>query len=96
MDELNKKYPRHLVDQFKVLQMVIRNHPDYLEEALETVKTLNMISANDFRDIAFTLHKESESQTKQVSVESSKYQKYKAAERSEDYYIRLLSGGKTS
>lgn len=96
LDELNKKYPRHLVDQFKVLQMVIRNHPDYIEEALETVKALNMISANDFRDIAFTLHKESQTQTKQVSVESSKYQQYKASERSEDYYIRLLSGGKTS
>lgn len=95
LDELNKKYPRHLVDQFKVLQMVIRNHPDYIQEALETVKTLNMISANDFRDIAFTLHKESEAQI-QESVESSKYQQFKAAERSEDYYIRLLAGGKSS
>jgi len=83
------------VDQFKVLQMVISNHPDYIQEALEKVKTLIMISANDFRDIAFTLHKESESQI-QESVGSPKYQQFNATERSEDYYIRLLAGGKSS
>jgi len=96
LDELNKKYPRHLLDQLKVLQMVIRNHPEHIEEALETVKTLHMISANDFRDVAFTLHKESQTQVKEVSTKSPKYQEYKAAERSEDYYTDLLSGGKRS
>ena len=96
LDELNKKYPRHLLDQLKVLQMVIRNHPEHINEALETVKNLHMISANDFRDVAFTLHKESQTQVKEVSTNSPKYQEYKAAERSEDYYTDLLSGGKRS
>lgn len=95
LDELNNKYPRHLLDQLKVLQMVIRNHPRQIEEALETVKTLHMISANDFRDVAFTLHKESETQVKEIPMNSPRYQEYKAAERSEDYYVGLLSGGKT-
>ena len=50
--------------------MVIRNHPEHIEEALETVKALHMISANDFRDVAFTLHKESQTQVKEVSTKS--------------------------
>ncbi|MED4083198.1 hypothetical protein P4637_20670 [Halalkalibacterium halodurans] len=96
LDELHVKYPRHLLDQLKVLSKVIDNHPTFIDDALEKVKLLNLISANDFRDIAYSLHVEAKERIPKAHNKSDKYSHLKAAERSEDYYVNVLTGGKKS
>ncbi|WP_251026954.1 hypothetical protein [Bacillus sp. ISL-46] len=52
---LKERYPRHIVDQLKVLQNTIKIYPNHSENALHEMKRLKMTSANDFRDIAHAL-----------------------------------------
>lgn len=53
--KLKERYPRHLVDQLKVIKDSIRKYPSFSEQVLMEMKKLNMTSANDFRDIAYSL-----------------------------------------
>lgn len=55
IEALTEKYPRHLVDQLKVVQKVIQNHPNSAETALKEVQQLQLINGNDFRDIAYSM-----------------------------------------
>lgn len=92
LKELKAKYPRHMVDQLKVMESVIRNYPQHIHLGLEKAQTLNLISANDFRDIVFSLHKEAECQTPSVFTSDPKYSHLKAVERDADFYLKVLRG----
>lgn len=92
--ELRIKYGRYLLDQLRVLKVVIETHTAHIDEALEKVKLMNLISANDFRDIAFSLQKEAiEDVRPALHTLPSKYKHLQAAERSEAYYANILLGG---
>lgn len=93
--ELKKKYPRHMVDQLMVMKGVIQQHPDLIDKALQKAKALNLISANDFRDIVNALNRESLKDRPKAEGWNSRYSHLKAVERSADYYTGVL-GGKTS
>lgn len=92
LNELKAKYPRHMIDQLKVMENVIRNHPEHIHVGLEKAKILNLISANDFRDIVFSLHKETESETPVVYKADQRYSYLKTAERDADLYLKVLGG----
>ncbi|MFZ3591936.1 IS21 family transposase, partial [Bacillus sp. DJP31] len=64
-----------------------------LEEALNEVKKLRLISGNDFRDIAFSLEKRKNLNTEAPQI-NEKYRDLKAPERPEDAYLKVLSGGR--
>lgn len=94
IDALAEKYPRHLIDQLKVIQKTIRNHPKSAEVALKEVEKLQLISGNDFRDIAYSLDlKIKQPPVSQVQL-NEKYMELKAPERSSDTYLKVLSGGR--
>ncbi len=93
VEKLTERYPRHLIDQLKVVQTVGLQYPDFVNEAVQEMKRLKLTSANDLRDIAFSL----ELQSKQIKSEASglnkKYKNLVAPERKEDIYLRVLQGG---
>ncbi|MBU9674210.1 IS21 family transposase [Planococcus sp. CP5-4_YE] len=94
IEELTERYPRHLIDQLKVVQSVIGNYPDFVDEALEEVKRLKLMSANDLRDIAISLEIDSQKQQKKVGTINEKYKDIVAPERTTDIYLSVLRGGK--
>ncbi|WP_347548681.1 IS21 family transposase (plasmid) [Pseudalkalibacillus hwajinpoensis] len=97
MGVLKERYPRHLVDQLKVIQSSIKNYPNEVEEALVKIKQMNMTSANDFRDVvkSLAIEKERLVLTSPQDVQTNeKYQAIVAPERSADIYLEVLSGGK--
>ena len=95
IDELRRKYGRYQLDQLRVLKVVIETHTAHINATLEKVKLMNLISANDFRDIAYSLHKEAkENHQLKVNTLPTKYEHLQAAERSEDYYANILTGGR--
>ncbi|MCM3711123.1 Mu transposase domain-containing protein [Sporosarcina luteola] len=93
LKELRAKYPRHLIDQLVVMKHAIHQHPEFADEALRLAKMYNLISANDYRDILFSLHKESESkEIKAAENTQTKYSHLQASERDVSYYVGLLEG----
>ena len=94
---LKERYPRHLIDQLKLIQHSIKSYPNEVEEALEKVRKMHMTSANDFRDMTKSLAIEKEKTLLHSSEKVQLNEKYKALvapERSEDIYLQVLSGGK--
>jgi len=92
LNELKAKYPRHMIDQLKVMQNVIRTHPEQIQAGLEKAKTLNLISANDYRDIVYSLHREAAVLPSPISETDGKYDHLKAVERDTDLYVKVLGG----
>jgi len=93
LDELRKKYPRYLSAQFERMEDAIRAHLHYVDEALEKARLLNLISANDFRDIASSLARDSkEKKNGKTEAWVSAYEHLRAAERTVDYYASVLGG----
>lgn len=95
IEELTERYPRHLIDQLKVVQSVIANYPDFVDEALEELKRLKLMSANDLRDIAISLEIDSQKQQKKAGTINEKYKDIVAPERATDIYLSVLQGGKS-
>ena len=91
---LKERYPRHLVDQLKVLQNTTKLYPNYCEQALDEMKKLKLTSANDFRDIAHSLSVQSQRKSPAVTELNKKYIDLIAPERSEDIYLKVLAGGR--
>lgn len=94
IEALTEKYPRHLVDQLKVIQKAIRNYPNSAEAALKEVQKLQLISGNDFRDIAYSLDLQVQQPSATEIQLNQKYIELKAPERSSDTYLKVLSGGR--
>ncbi len=94
IQQLKDRYPRHLIDQLKVLQSTIKSYPNHSEQALIEMRRLKMTSANDFRDIAHSLSVQSQKAAPSAIEPNQKYKDLVAPERSEDIYLKVLAGGK--
>lgn len=90
---LTEHYPRHLIDQLKVVQSVILKYPSFVEEAINEMKRLGLTSANDLRDIALSLEIQGRKEKKDTSALNAKYKDLVAPERKEDIYLSILQGG---
>jgi transposase len=90
---LTEQYPRHLVDQLKVVQSVILKYPAFVEEAIDEMRRIRLTSANDLRDIALSLEIQSRKKRKDTGVLNDKYKDLIAPERKEDIYFSVLQGG---
>ncbi|MBU9713485.1 IS21 family transposase, partial [Bacillus tamaricis] len=90
---LSEQYPRHIVDQLKVVQSVILKYPAFVEEAINEMRRLRLTSANDLRDIAISLEVQSRRQRKNSETLNEKYKDLVAPERKEDIYFSVLQGG---
>jgi len=93
IETLANQYPRHLVDQLKVVQSVILKYPTLTEEAIEEMRRLRLASANDLRDIAISLEIQSKKNRKHIGSLNEKYKELVAPERKEDIYLSVLQGG---
>lgn len=91
---LTKHYPRHLIDQLKVVQSVILKHPSIVNQAIHELKRLRLTSANDLRDIATSLEIEGRKERKDIGSVNEKYKDLVAPERKEDIYLSVLQGGR--
>lgn len=93
VEQLTERYPRHLIDQLKVVQSVGLQYPDFIDEAVQEMRRLKLTSANDLRDIAFSIELQSKQNKTEVSGPNEKYKNLIAPERKEDIYLRVLQGG---
>lgn len=60
LDEICLKYARYRRDQLAILQSVIKDDPEWIDQALQKCIQENLYSANDFRDVVSYLKKSSE------------------------------------
>lgn len=93
IEELKDRYPRHLVDQLKILQNTIKRYPNHIERAVQEMIRLQLTSANDFRDVAHSLFVQHQKAIPEAIVPNQKYKDLVAPERSDDVYLKVLSGG---
>lgn len=91
---LQEYYPRHTIDQFKVVLKAIENYPNYIDVALKEMKRLGLTSANDLRDIAISLEIENDKELPHEEIINEKYKDMVAPERNQDVYLHVLQGGK--
>ena len=91
---LKEHYPRHTIDQFKVVFRAIEKYPAYINDALKEMKRLGLTSANDLRDIAISFEIEQGKVLPHEAVINEKYKDLVAPERNQDVYLRVLQGGK--
>lgn len=95
VNTLSEQYPRHLVDQLKVVQAVILKHPDFVQDAISEMRRLRLTSANDLRDIALSMEIRSRRNRKDTGALNEKYKNLVAPERKEDIYLSVLQGGQS-
>ncbi|MED3648814.1 IS21 family transposase, partial [Halalkalibacterium halodurans] len=91
---LQKQYPRHTIDQLKVVLKAIEQYPLYINDAVKEMKRLGLTSANDLRDIAISLEIQNNKKMPRKEVINEKYKDITAPERSQDIYLQVLQGGK--
>ncbi len=91
---LHKQYPRHMIDQLKVVLKAIEQYPNYIDDAVKEMKRLGLTSANDLRDIAISLEIQNSKQLPKKEVINEKYKDITAPERNQDIYLQVLQGGK--
>lgn len=95
IEVLTERYPRHLIDQLKVVQSVILKHPSSIEKAIHEMRRLQLTSANDLRDIAISLEIQEGKNRGPIHLINEKYKELIAPERRENIYVSVLQGGKT-
>lgn len=93
IDILAEQYPRHLIDQLKVVQSVILKYPSFVKEAIHEMRRLRLTSANDLRDIAQSIDIQSRKNKQVTGVLNEKYKDLIAPARKEDIYFSILQGG---
>ncbi|SFB36254.1 hypothetical protein SAMN04488072_11935 [Lentibacillus halodurans] len=91
---LQEHYPRHTIDQFKVVLKVIEIYPLYINDPVKEMKRLVLTSANYLRDIAIALEIQSSKQSSKKEVINEKYKATTAPERDQDIYLQVLQGGR--
>ncbi|WP_242637766.1 MULTISPECIES: hypothetical protein [Bacillaceae] len=93
IETLSNEYPRHLIDQLKVVQSVILKYPAFIDKTLNEMRRLRLTSANDFRDIAISLEIQGRKKHIETGTLNEKYKALIAPERREDIYLSVLQGG---
>ncbi|EGQ18685.1 transposase [Sporosarcina newyorkensis 2681] len=96
IDQLKERYPRHLLDQLKIIQAVGLQYPQFLRPAVCEMRRLQLNSAHDVRDIAISLEMEQKQQIESVIAVNEKYKDLTAPERKEDIYLQIFQGGEPS
>lgn len=91
---LQEHYPRHTIDQLKVVLKASEKYPKYINDALKEMRRLRLTSANDLRDIAISLEIEDYRDLPHEEVINEKYKDIVAPERNQDIYLDVLQGGK--
>lgn len=91
---LKEHYPRHTIDQFKVVLKAIENYPNHIDVASKEMKRLGLTSANDLRDIAISLKIENDKELPHEEIINEKYKDMVAPERNQDVYLHVFQGGK--
>ena len=79
-------------DQLTVLWNLIQHEPDSINEALDKVIEYKLTSANDFRDIVYSL-KQGSANDKVPTKQDSPYSHINASTRKIESYIEILKGG---
>ena len=90
---LQDHYPRHLVDQLRVVLSAAEKYPAHIHAAINELKRLGLSSANDLRDIAVSLDIQADRQQTKQTVINEKYKDMTAPERQPDIYLKVLQGG---
>ena len=93
VDTLKRQYPRHLVDQLKIVLKSSEHYPQHINAAVAELKRLGLTSANDLRDIAISLDIQAGKQRTKQTVINEKYKDMTAPERHPDIYLKVLQGG---
>lgn len=93
---LRERYPRHLGDQLSILWNLVQHDSEWLDEALQQTMALQLKSANDLRDLLYSLKqgaqdRKPESQRKEPKV--TDYSHIKASTRNVESYIAIMNGG---
>ncbi len=91
---LHKQYPRHTIDQLKVVLKAVEQYPLHIDNAVKEMKRLGLTSANDLRDIAISLEIQNSKQLPKKELINEKYKDITAPERNQDIYLQVLQGGK--
>ncbi|WP_240378207.1 IS21 family transposase [Bacillus piscicola] len=89
---LQEHYPRHVIDQLKIVLKIAEQHPGYINDAVKEMKRLGLTSANDLRDIAVSLEIQSNKNAGKTEVMNEKYKDIAAPERNQDVYLQVLQG----
>jgi len=92
VDTLQRRYPRHLVDQLKIVLKSAKQYPQHINDAVQELKRLGLTSANDLRDIAISLDIQAGKQRTKRTVINEKYKDMTAPERQPDVYLKVLQG----
>jgi transposase len=92
MSNLKERYPRHMGDQLSILSKLIQQDGDLIHEALEKVMEYKLNSANDFRDVLYSLKHETAPEAINHQYESP-YSHINASTRNVESYIEILKGG---
>ncbi len=95
LEEIFLKYARYRRDQLVILQSVIKDEPEWIDQALQKCIRENLYSANDFRDVVSYLKKSGEESvlaikaTKKIPTSKIKIQ---VVPRSVSTYTSILKG----
>jgi len=93
VETLQHQYPRHLVDQLKIVLKSAKQYPQHMKDAVKELNRLGLTSANDLRDIVISLDIQAGKQRTKQAVGNEKYKDMTAPERQPDIYLKVLQGG---
>ncbi|GAE93797.1 mobile element protein [Gracilibacillus boraciitolerans JCM 21714] len=93
MNQLRERYPRHMGDQLAILWNLLQQEPKMVNQALDRAMELRLTSANDLRDLLYSLIQETPSQKVDTKSSESPYAHIDATTRQVDSYIEILKGG---
>lgn len=91
---LHTHYPRHTIDQLKIVLQSAKQHPKHINDAVKELKRLGLTSANDLRDITISLDIQHGKHKAKQAVINEKYKDMSAPERHPDIYLKVLQGGR--
>jgi transposase len=94
---LRERYPRHIGDQLSILWNLVQHDSEWIDIALDRAMKLKLNSANDFRDLLFSIKEEEKNrigEKREKELEDTAYSHITASTREIDYYIEVMKGGK--
>lgn len=90
---LHTHYPRHTIDQLKIVLQSAKQYPQHINHAVKELNRLRLTSANDLRDIAISLDIQHGKHRAKQPVINEKYKDMTAPARQTDIYLKVLQGG---
>lgn len=90
---LREQYPRHMGDQLNILWNLVQHDSEWIDVALHRVITLRLKSANDLRDLVYSLKQEAQQGEVSPKKSQNSYSHITASTRKVDSYIAIMKGG---